>query len=183
MALAQILASNPRLCILRAIWSSSSFLMLLNWWRDASSSRPADHVQGTEGHVCASHSTCEQPSFPLPSIDCDWLDFRVREVCRRPTFEAIRIRGERNKLADQVNEENPLKDALLPLSRTNSVIVSGPQRNSPHIGGTERMKVRLPSTFLRRIDLYAKLTDSSQSAILTRFFEWELLLYMRSQRH
>jgi len=33
------------------------------------------------------------------------------------------------------------------------------------------MKVKLPPTFLRRIDLYGKLMKSSRSAILTRFFE------------
>ena len=75
-----------------------------------------------------------------------------------------------------------MKSTLVSLSRTNSLLVAGPRRNRPHIEGSELMKVRLPSTLVRRIDLYAKLTDSSRSSILTRFFQNGLLLYMRSQR-
>ena len=67
-------------------------------------------------------------------------------------------------------------------SRAQSVLVSGPTRNRRHIEGSELMKVRLPPSFVNRIDLYAKLTKASRSAILTRFFERGLLLYMRSQR-
>lgn len=67
-------------------------------------------------------------------------------------------------------------------NRSNTVLVSGPTRNRPHIEGAELVKVRLPPTFLRRIDLYAKLMKSSRSAILTRFLERGLLLYMRSQQ-
>ena len=87
-----------------------------------------------------------------------------------------------NSLADEVADENKWKQMLVSLSRTNTVLVSGPTRNRPHIEGAELMKVRLPPTFLRRIDLYAKLMKSSRSAILTRFFERGLLLYMRSQQ-
>lgn len=86
-----------------------------------------------------------------------------------------------NKLADEVDQENPFADALMLLSRTQSTIVSGPTRNSPHTEGSELMKVRLPPKFIDRIDLYAKLIKASRSAILTRFFERGLLLYMRSQ--
>ncbi len=88
----------------------------------------------------------------------------------------------KNKLADEVDKENPLKGVLMSLSRTQSVLVSGPTRNSPHIEGSELMKVRLPPRFVHRIDLYANLTKATRSAILTRFFERGLLLYMRSQR-
>ena len=87
-----------------------------------------------------------------------------------------------NSLADEVADENKWKRILVSLSRTNTVLVNGPTRNSPHIEGAELMKVRLPPTFLHRIDLYAKLMKSSRSAILTRFFERGLLLYMRSQQ-
>jgi len=87
-----------------------------------------------------------------------------------------------NSLADTVADENRWKRILLLLSRSSTVLVSGPTRNSRHIEGSELMKVRLPPTFLRRIDLYAKLMKSSRSAILTRFFMRGLLLYMRSQQ-
>jgi len=86
------------------------------------------------------------------------------------------------KLATEVDGENPLKGALTSLARTDSILVSGRRRNRPHIEGTELVKVRLPSTFLRRIDIYARLTAASRSAILTRFFERGLFVYMRSQR-
>jgi hypothetical protein len=86
-----------------------------------------------------------------------------------------------NSLADEVADGNAWKQMLVSLSRTNSVLVSGPTRNRRHIEGAELVKVRLPPTFLRRIDLYAKLMKSSRRAILTRFFERGLLLYMRSQ--
>jgi hypothetical protein len=85
------------------------------------------------------------------------------------------------KLAAEVDEENPLKWALTSLARTDSILVSGRRRNRPHIEGTELVKVRLPSTFVRRIDIYAKLTAASRSAILTRFFERGIFVYMRSQ--
>ena len=102
-------------------------------------------------------------------------------------FENATDRGEfvsatrMSKLADEVDEKNPLKAVLISLSHTKSVLVSGPTRNRPHIEGSELMKVRLPPRFVNRIDLYAKLTKSTRSAILTRFFERGLLLYMRSQ--
>ena len=86
-----------------------------------------------------------------------------------------------NRLALEVADENRWKRTLLSLSRSNTVLVSGLTRNRRHLEGAELMKVRLPPTFLRRIDLYAKLMKSSRSAILTRFFERGLLLYMRSQ--
>ena len=87
-----------------------------------------------------------------------------------------------NRLADEVADENRWKRTILSLSRSNTILVSGPPRNRPHIEGAELVKVRLPPTFLRRIDLYAGLMESSRSAILTRFFERGLLLYMRSQQ-
>ena len=87
-----------------------------------------------------------------------------------------------NSLADEVADENKWKRILVSLSRANTVLVNGPTRNSPRIEGAELMKVRLPPTFLRRIDLYAKLMKSSRSAILTRLFERGLLLFMRSQQ-
>jgi hypothetical protein len=87
-----------------------------------------------------------------------------------------------NNLADEVADENRWKRTILLLNRSNTVLVSGPTRNRPHIEGAELVKVRLPPTFLRRIDLYAKLMKSSRSAILTRFLERGLLLYMRSQQ-
>ncbi len=87
-----------------------------------------------------------------------------------------------NKLAAEVDEENPLRETLTSLARTKSILVSGPTRNRRHIEGSELMKVRLPPTLVRRIDLYAKLTKATRSAILTRFFQKGLLLYMRSQR-
>jgi len=87
-----------------------------------------------------------------------------------------------NKLADDVDEQNPFKGVLTSLSRTSSLLAIGPSRNRPHIEGSELMKVRLPSSFVRRIDLYAKITNASRSAILTRFFVRGLMLYMRSQR-
>jgi hypothetical protein len=87
-----------------------------------------------------------------------------------------------NKSADGVDEENPLRETLISLAHTKSLIVSGPGRNRPHIEGSELMKVRLPPGFVNKIDLYAKLTKATRSAILTRFFEKGLLLYMRSQR-
>jgi hypothetical protein len=90
------------------------------------------------------------------------------------------VRG--NKLADELDEKNRLKGALMSLSRTQSILVSGSTRNSPHAEGSELVKVRLPPGFVRSIDLYAKLTRSSRSAVLTRFFERGLLLYMRSER-
>ena len=88
---------------------------------------------------------------------------------------------QRSKFADEVDEENPLKGALMSLSRTQSILVSGPTRNIPHIEGSELMKVRLPPTFVRRIDIYSKLTKTTRSALLTRFFDRGLLLYIRSQ--
>jgi hypothetical protein len=91
------------------------------------------------------------------------------------------VRG--NKLAGQVGEENPLKGVLTSLSRTQINLVSGPSRNRPHIEGSRLIKVRLPPNFVHRIDLYAKLTNATRSAILTRFFERGLLLYMCSQRN
>jgi len=87
-----------------------------------------------------------------------------------------------NRRADEVDDQNRWKRTLLSLSRSNTVLVSGLTRNRRHLEGAELMKVRLPSTFLRRIDLFAKLMKSSRSAILTRFFERGLLLYMRSQQ-
>jgi hypothetical protein len=90
------------------------------------------------------------------------------------------VRG--NKLADDVADKNPLKSMLISLSRAQSTLVSGFTRNSPHAEGSELVKVRLPPTFVRRIDLYAKLTRSSRSAILTRLFERGLLLSLRSER-
>ena len=87
-----------------------------------------------------------------------------------------------NRLADEVADKSRWKRTLLLLSHSNTVLVSGPTRNRRHIEGAELMKVRLPPTFLRRIDLYAKLMKSSRSVILTRFFERGLLLYMRSQQ-
>ncbi len=86
-----------------------------------------------------------------------------------------------NRLADEVDQENSFKEVLVSLSRTQTVLVSGPTRNRPHIEGSELMKVRLPPRFVGRIDLYARLTKSTRSAMLTRFFERGLLLYMRSQ--
>jgi hypothetical protein len=87
-----------------------------------------------------------------------------------------------NRLADEVADENWWKRTILLLSRSNTLLVSGPTRNRRHIEGAELMKVRLPPIFLRRIDLYSKLMKSSRSVILTRFFERGLLLYMRSQQ-
>jgi len=87
-----------------------------------------------------------------------------------------------NRLADEIADENRWKRTMLMLSHSNTILVSGPTRNRRHIEGTELMKVRLPPTFLRRIDLYGKLMKSSRSAILTRFFERGLLLYIRSQQ-
>lgn len=68
------------------------------------------------------------------------------------------------------------------LSRTQSALVSRPRRNTPHVEGSQPVKVRLPPRFVNRIDIYAKLTNASRSAMLTRFFEKDLLYYMRSQR-
>jgi hypothetical protein len=90
--------------------------------------------------------------------------------------------AQENRLADEVADENSWKRTMLLLSRSNTVLVSGPTRNRRHIEGAELVKVRLPPTFLGRIDLYGKLMKSSRSAILTRFFERGLLLYMRSQQ-
>jgi predicted transcriptional regulator len=87
-----------------------------------------------------------------------------------------------NRFADEIEEKNLFKKTLISLSRTSSVLVSGPTRNRPHIEGSKLMQVRLSSRFVRRIDLYAKVTKASRSAVLTRFFEKGLLLYMRSQR-
>jgi hypothetical protein len=89
---------------------------------------------------------------------------------------------QRSRLAYTVDDKNPMKGILMSLSRIQSVLLTGPRRNSPHIEGSELVKVRLPPSFVHRIDLYAKLTKASRSAILTRFFVRGLLLYMRSQR-
>jgi len=107
----------------------------------------------------------------------EYVGFEDVEHLRRFASAASGI-----KRADEVREGNAMKSTLVSLSRTNSLLVAGPGRNRPHIEGSELMKVRLPSTFLHRIDLYAKLTHSSRSSILTRFFQNGLLLYMRSQR-
>lgn len=108
-------------------------------------------------------------------------------------FEYIRFEGAQhleqfasavrmNTLADNVGEENQFREVLMSLSRTQSGLVSGPTRNRPHIEGSELIKIRLPPQFVTRIDIYVKLTKATRSAVLTRFFEKGLLLYMRSQR-
>lgn len=88
----------------------------------------------------------------------------------------------RNRLADQVDPKNPRKGELMSLGRTLSLLVSGPTRNTPNIEGSELIKVRLPSNFVQRIDMFAKITKTARSATLTRFFERGLLLYIRSQK-
>ena len=85
-------------------------------------------------------------------------------------------------LTDAVAEENPSKGALSSLASLEGMLVRGPARNRPHLEGSALVKVRLPPGFVRRIDLYAKLTKASRSAMLTRFFEKGLLSYMTSQR-
>jgi hypothetical protein len=82
----------------------------------------------------------------------------------------------RNELGETIDEKNPLKEILVSPGRTQSVLLTGPRRNSPNIEGSELMKVRLPSSFVQRIDLYANLTKASRSTILTRFFDRGLLL-------
>jgi hypothetical protein len=86
-----------------------------------------------------------------------------------------------SRLTDYVADENPLKPSLSSLSGIEAFLVRGPGRNRPHLEGSELVKVRLPPVLVRRIDLYAKLTKASRSAMLTRFFEKGLLFYMRSQ--
>ena len=86
-----------------------------------------------------------------------------------------------SKLADRVDEENPLKKTLMSLSRSEMLLVSGLTCNRPHIEGSELMKVRLPSRLVKRIDLYAKLTNATRSSLLTKFFQTGLLLHIRSQ--
>ena len=88
-----------------------------------------------------------------------------------------------NRLTEHVAEESPFKSALSSLAGSQAVLVRGwPARNQPHLEGSELVKVRLPAALVRRIDLYAKLTRASRSAILTRFFEKGLLSYVTSQR-
>jgi hypothetical protein len=103
-------------------------------------------------------------------------------------FEDAAHRGElvsaarMNKLAGEVDAENPFRGTLMLFARAQSVLVSGRTRNRRHIEGSELIKVRLPPSFVSKVDLYAKLTKASRSAILSRFFDKGLLLYMRSQR-
>jgi len=87
-----------------------------------------------------------------------------------------------SKLLEKVDEESAFKGTLRLLARTASIGVSGPTRNVPHIEGSELIHVRLPQGFVGRIDLYAKVTKSSRSALLTRYLQKGILLYMSSQR-
>jgi hypothetical protein len=87
-----------------------------------------------------------------------------------------------NILADEVDAMSSLKETLMSLSRTQSTLVTGRLRNIPRIEGTALVKVRLPPRLANRIDVYAKLTRATRSAMLTRFFDTGLLLYLRSER-
>ncbi len=133
--------------------------------------RLAHDLAGKMGSSLAEHC---QVMILIGSV-YEYMQFEVPEHLRE-FVSAARI----NKL-DEVDEENPFKKTLMSLSRTQSILVSGPIRNRPHTEGSELIKVRLPSGFVRRIDLYTELTKATRSAILTRFFERGLLLYMRSQ--
>jgi hypothetical protein len=86
-----------------------------------------------------------------------------------------------SRRADRVDEQNPFKEPFGVLSGSLMRLLSGPPRNRRYVEGSELMKVRLPDGFLERVDLYAKLTRVSRSAILTRFFQRGLLIYMRSE--
>ena len=85
-------------------------------------------------------------------------------------------------LGEKVDEESQFKGTLTLLTRVQSMLVSGPTRNARHIEGSQVIHVRLPKGFVRRIDLYAKVTKSSRSVLLTRYLVKGILLYMLSQR-
>jgi|SRR5208282_1576595 len=87
-----------------------------------------------------------------------------------------------SRFTDSVADENPLKPSLSSFAGMEAMLVRGSARNRPHLEGSELVKVRLSPVLVRRIDLFAKLTKASRSAMLTRFFEKGLLSYMQSQR-
>jgi len=87
-----------------------------------------------------------------------------------------------SRITNGVAEGNALKLIFASLSQTQARLVRGRGRNRSYLEGSELVKVRLPPVLVRRIDLYAKLTKASRSAMLTRFFQEGLLSYMLSQR-
>jgi hypothetical protein len=111
----------------------------------------------------------------------------IGAVCEFVQFEDSKHFGEfvsaarLSRRADGVDEQSPFKETLGALSDSVMQLLSGPGRNRRYVEGSELMKVRLPDGFLERVDLYAKLTKASRSAILTRFFQRGLLIYMRSE--
>ena len=107
----------------------------------------------------------------------EYMRFEDEEYLKRFASAARMI-----KRTDDVAEGNPFKPMLSSLANTEAKLVRGRGRNRPHLEGSELVKVRLPPVFVRRIDLYAKLTKASRSAMLTRFFEKGLVSYMISQR-
>lgn len=90
--------------------------------------------------------------------------------------------AQKRALAEKVDKESQFKDTITLLARTQSALASGPTRNEPHIEGSQLIHVRLPQGFVRIIDLYAKVTNSSRSVLLTRYLTSGILLYMLSQR-
>ena len=112
----------------------------------------------------------------ITGLILEYTQFKEDEYLKQFVTAARTIR-----IADSVPEEHPLKPIFTSLSRTQARLVRGPDRNRPHLERSELVKVRLPPVLVRRIDLYAKLTKASRSAMLTRFFEKGLLFYMRSQ--
>jgi hypothetical protein len=106
----------------------------------------------------------------------EYMRFGNDEYLKRFASAARMIRR-----TDDVAEGNPFKPMLSSLANTEAIRVRGRGRNKPHLG-SELVKVRLPPVFVRRMDLYTKLTKASRSAMLTRFFEKGLVSYMISQR-
>jgi hypothetical protein len=111
----------------------------------------------------------------------------IGAVCEFVQFEDRKHFGEfvsaarLSRRANGVDEQSPFKEPFGVLGGSLMQLVSGPARNRRYIEGSELMKVRLPDGFLERVDLYAKITKASRSAILTRFFQRGLLIYLRSE--
>jgi hypothetical protein len=84
--------------------------------------------------------------------------------------------------AESVGKENPFREPLMRLANVQRAVArDGPARNKRSLEGTQHVRIRLPSGFLRLVDLYGKLVKAGRSALLIHFLMRGYILYVGSR--